>query len=48
VDWDIRLRTEQIPVTASAFRALTSNYNTNGLDVRDYWGSVANWDIRKY
>jgi hypothetical protein len=48
VDWDIRLRTEQIPVTASAFRALTSNYNINGLDVRDYWGSVANWDIRKY
>lgn len=48
VDWDIRLRTEQIPVTASAFRALTSNYNTNGLGVRDYWGSVASWDIRKY
>jgi hypothetical protein len=47
VDWDIRLRTKQIPVTASAFRSLTSNYNTNGLHVRDYWGSVDSWDIRK-
>jgi len=47
VDWDIRLRTRQIPITASAFRSLTSNYNTNGLNVRDYWGSVASWDIRK-
>ena len=47
VDWDIRLRTIQIPVTASAFRSLTSNYNTKGLDIRDYWGSVVNWDIGK-
>jgi hypothetical protein len=47
VDWDIRLRTVQIPVTASAFRSLTSNYNVNGLSVGDYWGDVANWDIRK-
>jgi len=47
VDWDIRLRTKQIPVTASAFRSLTSNYNTNGLNTKDYWGSVASWDIRK-
>ena len=47
VVWDIRLRTIQIPVTASAFRSLTSNYNTKGLDIRDYWGSVVNWDIGK-
>jgi hypothetical protein len=48
VDWDIRLRTIQIPVTASAFRSLTSNFNTNEADVRSYWGSTPNWDIRKY
>jgi hypothetical protein len=48
VDWDIRLRTIQIPVTASAFRSLTSNFNTNEADVRNYWGSTSKWDIRKY
>lgn len=48
VDWDIRLRTIQIPVTASAFRSLTFNFNTNEADVRNYWGSTSKWDIRKY
>jgi hypothetical protein len=48
VDWDIRLRTVQIPVTASAFRSLTSNFNTNEADVRSYWGNTSKWDIRKY
>jgi hypothetical protein len=48
VDWDIRLRTVQIPVTASAFRLSTSNFNTNEADVRSYWGNTSKWDIRKY
>lgn len=47
VDWDFRLRTNQIPTTASAFRSLTSNFNVNGLDRNDYWGSTATWDIRE-
>jgi hypothetical protein len=48
VDWDIRLRTVQIPVTASAFRSLTSNFDTNEADERSYWGNTSKWDIRKY
>lgn len=48
VDWDIRLRTIQIPVTASAFRALTSNFNTMSLGIEDYWGNTSEWDVCKY
>jgi hypothetical protein len=47
VDWDIRLRTVQIPVTASAFRSLTSNFNSATLGSEDYWGNITGWDIRK-
>lgn len=48
VDWDIRLRIVQIPVTASAFRSLTSNFNTVSLGLEDYWGNTSEWDICKY
>lgn len=48
VDWDIRLRTMQIPVAAAAFRALTSNYNADGLDHQNYWGNASSWDVCKF
>lgn len=45
VDWDFRLRTSQIPITASAFRSLTSNFNVEGLGRSDYWGNTTIWDV---
>jgi hypothetical protein len=45
VDWDIHLRTTQIPATASAFRALTSNFSPYILNSDNYWGNTSAWDI---
>lgn len=45
VDWDIHLRTTQIPATASAFRSLTSNFSPYSLDAESYWGNTSAWDI---
>lgn len=45
VDWDIHLRTAQIPATASAFRSLTTNFNPSALDQTDYWGNTSTWDV---
>lgn len=46
VDWDIHLRTIQIPVTASAFRSFAAASKPDGLDARnEYWGNTSTWDI---
>jgi hypothetical protein len=45
VDWDIHLRTTQIPATASAFRSLTSNFSPYSLDADNYWGNTSAWEI---
>ena len=45
VDWDIHLRTTQIPATASAFRALTSNFSPYNLNADNYWGNTSAWDV---
>lgn len=45
VDWDIHLRTTQIPATAAAFRSLTSNFNVHVTDDSNYWGNTSAWDV---
>lgn len=51
VDWDIHLRTEQIPVAAAAVRQLVSEqtYPFGRLDTRpewnNFWGNSSTWDI---
>ena len=39
VDWDIWLRTAQIPRTAAAFRSLIRSHDAG------YWGDLAQWEI---
>ncbi|KAM0723989.1 hypothetical protein Q7P37_000980 [Cladosporium fusiforme] len=44
IDWDIHLRTVQIPKTASAFRSLTSDFHPTPQPDQ-YWGNTSTWDI---
>ncbi|KAK4544192.1 hypothetical protein LTR36_004402 [Oleoguttula mirabilis] len=51
VDWDIHVRTTQIPAAAAAIRKLTSEQTkpTGELkykpDLNNYWGNSSTWDI---
>ena len=40
VDWDIRLRTKQIPAAAAAQRSLLPR-----APIRHYWGKPSDWDL---
>jgi hypothetical protein len=49
VDWDIRLRSLQVPLAASAVRSLlpparSPKSSANG-DLSQYWGNPASWDL---
>ena len=42
VDWDIRLRTRQVPLAQNAARMLTA---ANGFEQEYPWSAPANWDL---
>ena len=44
VDWDIRLKSRQVPLAASALRSILSSKSS--LNVQDqYWGNSRDWDL---
>ena len=51
VDWDIHLRTLQIPAAAAAIRRLVQNQSDppghlqHREDLNNFWGNVSTWDI---
>ncbi|KAL1586439.1 hypothetical protein WHR41_05185 [Cladosporium halotolerans] len=45
IDWDIHLRTTQIPLAASAFRSLLSNFSPPPPTPQTYWAPPTAWDI---
>ncbi|KAK4947278.1 hypothetical protein LTR66_014204 [Elasticomyces elasticus] len=46
IDWDIRIRTTQVPLAAAAARALLSSSSVITSRSSDsYWGDTAQWDL---
>ncbi|KAF2769719.1 hypothetical protein EJ03DRAFT_271728 [Teratosphaeria nubilosa] len=51
VDWDIHLRTTQIPAAAAAVRQLIADHSSPGeqstydSQLNNYWGNSSSWDI---